>query len=469
MEITDFSKGQLWGILPESYDAIARAVQDIGKNTELAVEAARFSDRDRNRKAYTVKDGVAVISITGPISKRYSFISWLMNGSSVGWIEHTFMEAQEDPKVEAIVLNIDSPGGTVSGMETLSGTIYEGCKQKPVVAYANGLMASAAYWVGSAARKIVAESTAQVGSIGVMMVHSDYSEEDRKYGVKRTILTAGKYKAFGNDMEPLSREAREYLEGHLDYFYSLFVDTVARNRGVSVETVLGNMADGKIFIGEQAKVAGLVDKIGNLDTAKEMALSLTDQRHRRSISMSGKKELEIEGVTIIGTVAALGAAYPDLVTQIREEAQAQGVASIDQDKLKTDSANMERDRILGLVAIQFGAEAGDKFRAIVEAGVTVEQFEAIRAVEPPAEGISAEDKKQAEMLAAIQGAGADNPGAGGELGASTQGKTFDDEVMRLMKDENLSRANAVRKIVAENPDLHKAYLAGLPRTQGPIQ
>ncbi len=126
-------------------------------------------------------------------------------------------------------------------------------------------MASAAYLIGSAADIIIASQTSQVGSIGVISAHFDRSGFDEKRGVKRALLYSGKYKVMGNDTEPLTDEARAYIQDKLDTYYTLFVDTIARNRGVSAETVVKDMADGRTFIGSKALDAGLIDVIGTLD------------------------------------------------------------------------------------------------------------------------------------------------------------------------------------------------------------
>jgi signal peptide peptidase SppA len=201
--------------------------------------------------------------------------------------------------------------------------VYAARGQKPIVAFANGMMASAAYWIGSAADEIVAEETAEIGSIGVVMMHYDYSGADEQAGVKRTILQAGHYKAMGNDTEPLSEEAEEYFQGHLDYLYTLFVDAVARNRDVTAEAVIEDMAEGRIFIGRQAVDAGLVDRLGNFETAMALVMEQAAGRQntyfRHGAEAPQRKEKDLMKITL----EALQKESPELLAQIQADARRQ--------------------------------------------------------------------------------------------------------------------------------------------------
>ena len=234
---------------------------------------------DTGDQAYQVVDGVAVIPVQGTIARRMNLFMQFSGGTSTELLQRDFLAAMDDPAVQAILLAVDSPGGLVGGTTTLAESIYAARGMKPIVAHAADMMASAAYWIASAADYIIAEDASVVGSIGVISMHTDRSAADAKAGIKRTFITAGKYKALGNDAEPLSMEAMQEISARLDYIYTLFVDTVARNRGTDQNTVLKKMADGKTFIGKQARDAGLVDSIGTIEDALVQALSMirTDQ------------------------------------------------------------------------------------------------------------------------------------------------------------------------------------------------
>jgi ClpP class serine protease len=137
---------------------------------------------------------------------------------------------------------------------------------KPVAALVEGTMASAASWVGSAAESVRLSSRVDLaGSIGVRMVHRDISQAKAAAGVTDTEIVAGRFKNASSDNGPLSESGREILQGRVDAMYSEFVGDVARQRGRSVEQVLSDMADGRVFVGQQALDAGLADGFASLD------------------------------------------------------------------------------------------------------------------------------------------------------------------------------------------------------------
>lgn len=461
MEITDFAKGQIWSIIPEKLDILMRKFHEFREIKDGGIEAASlFRMGDQPEKPYEIQDGVAVISINGPIVKRSSIFSFLFGGVSIAAITTALQTAANDKQVAAIVLSIDSPGGTIGGIESLGDLVKQIDEKKPVVSFSGGTMASAAYWIGSASRSIIAENTSQIGSIGVLMIHYDFSENDRQYGIKRTYITAGKYKALGNDAEPLSREARDMFEGQLNYYYDLFVNTVARNRGVDALAVIEKMADGRIFIGRQALEAGMIDGIGNLNNAVDAARSYAD-RGKESINFSGGnppgKEPIMEQkdqVASITTVEQLAAAYPALVASIRDE----GAKSVDVSAFVTEAVKHEKERIIGLAAIHFGDDAGNKFKVIAESGLSIEQYKAVRTA--MTESGSADDeeaKKRDEMLAAIKTAGPANPGSGKEP-VNHNGKDFMAAVNEYVSLHKCTKTEAMKKVIAENPKLHEEYL-----------
>lgn len=232
------------------------------------------TDPSENEKSYQVVNSVAVIPVEGVLTKGLSFFSFLFGGSSMKQIGIAFQEALEDEDVKTILLYIDSPGGTVDGTEELTKAIFQARGKKPIVAYSDGLMASGAYWIASAADKIyISGDTVMVGSIGVVATHIDQSKRDEMFGEKWTEITAGKYKRIVSGHRPPTDEGVAYLQRQVDYLYSTFVNTVARNRGVNENTAV-KMAEGRIFIGRQAVTIGLVDDVvtfSNLINVSELS------------------------------------------------------------------------------------------------------------------------------------------------------------------------------------------------------
>lgn len=161
----------------------------------------------------------------------------------------------------------------MDGTETLAELVREAGRIKPIVAFADGLMASAAYWIGSAATEVIASSaTTQIGSIGVVTSHTDISKAQDAAGIKTTEISAGKYKRLASHYAPLSAAGAEMLQSQVDQLYTIFVDAVAINRGVEPETVLEDMADGRVFLAKQAKKRNMIDRIASLEvTLSHMA------------------------------------------------------------------------------------------------------------------------------------------------------------------------------------------------------
>lgn len=251
-----------WAILPDHLDTIWAVVAARIYEGRLSDDEIR-ARTGGNRAPYEPYNlgNVRVIPIHGVISKRMPLFADVSGGTSTEFVQSAFQQALSDPDVAAILLDIDSPGGTTDGPFDLSEIIYSSRGNKPVRAFANGMMASAAYLIGSAADEVFATQTAIVGSIGVITAHYDISKYLENAGVKKTYLTAGKYKAVPNEAEPLNDESKKYVQERLDYLYTMFVDSVARNRGVDSKQVLERMADGRLFIGAQAIDNGLIDRV----------------------------------------------------------------------------------------------------------------------------------------------------------------------------------------------------------------
>jgi len=261
-----------WAILPEKLNEIMTVLQS--KNNGLVLEMIEQSDKqtkpkDRN---YIVKDGIAEITIEGTLSKRMGMIAAISGGTSYTNIQSQINKAEADPAVKGIFYEYDSPGGNVDGMFTTADAIFNATK--PSLSFANGLMASAAYIMGSGADYVVAsDRSAKIGSLGVVAIHFDKSKMYEKEGIKPTVFSAGTYKAIGNPYEKLTGKDSAHLQGGLDYMYSLAIDTVARNRNVSAAELTSLGAD--VFIGEQAINAGMADSIMTRERAIEYLKEMT--------------------------------------------------------------------------------------------------------------------------------------------------------------------------------------------------
>lgn len=259
-----------WAILPEKkleIDGIY-ATHLRGEKIDIkGVEAALGRPLNNQQQGYSVINGVAVLAIDGVIAKRMNLLTQISGGVSTTQLQQDFTQALEDPSVSAIVLQIDSPGGAVDGTQEMANLIYQARGKKPIVALADGCMCSAAYWIGAAADQVFAGSdTTMVGSIGVVASHVDVSGAEAQRGVKTTEITAGKFKRVASQYGPLSQEGRQSIQDQLDHIYGVFTGAVSQYRGIgNADAVDQTMADGRVFLGQQAVDAGLVDGISTLD------------------------------------------------------------------------------------------------------------------------------------------------------------------------------------------------------------
>ena len=208
---------------------------------------------------------VAVLPLHGVMAPRMTMFTQVSGGTSAEAFGRTFRAAVADPDISAVVLDVDSPGGSVFGIEELAAVVHGARGRKPIVAVANTLMASAAYWVASQADEILASPSAQVGSIGVIGVHQDLSEAEAKEGIRTTLVTAGKYKGDGSEHAPLSDTARAAMQQIVDSYYAAFTQDVSRGRAVPVGAVRDGFGEGQVLPAKHALKEGLIDGIGTLE------------------------------------------------------------------------------------------------------------------------------------------------------------------------------------------------------------
>jgi capsid assembly protease len=353
-----------WAIMPEKLQemcAIYRAHVRGEKADLTAIEAALGKKLDNQPKAYMVMDGVAVIPLEGVISKRMNLFSRISGGVSTQLFQRDLQAAVDDPEAHSIVLLIDSPGGTVDGTQAAMQAIRDARTKKKVVAAADGLMASAAYWIGSAAEQIfIMDGTTEVGSIGVVATHEDWSKYEEKVGVKTTEITAGRYKRIASEYAPLSPEGRATIQEQVDNIYTIFVNDVAANRGKDVEAVLKEMADGRIFIGQKALAAGLVDGIKSLPGVIAMLNEPAAKTRNGAFAPKTKGETTMDKVIVCGvectTQEQVDVAVKDAIDKAVKSALAGAemeiTAKLSKAKVEgvSEGATAERARILAVEA-----------------------------------------------------------------------------------------------------------------------
>jgi signal peptide peptidase SppA len=233
----------------------------------LLIEAAKLEAAYPARRPYALRDGVAVIDMAGLLANEPSFFEQIFFGATAyGEILDEVEQAIADPEVRGILLRVNSPGGQTDNAFETAARLAELARQKPLWAVADNSMFSAAYLLSTAAARIWApEFTGGVGSIGVYAEHLDFSEHNKKLGVKVTYIAEGEGKTDANPNEPLSDSARATLEAEVARLYGLFVEAVATRRRLSQENVRALGA--ALKYGPDAVAAGLADRTGTFREA----------------------------------------------------------------------------------------------------------------------------------------------------------------------------------------------------------
>ncbi|ASJ23829.1 S49 family peptidase [Laribacter hongkongensis] len=237
----------------------------LGARIGLADLAAPVGYTPAARAPTPVNGKLAVIPIHGTLVRRTSGLEAESGLASYSGIAAQLDAALASPEVAAILLDVDSPGGESGGVFDLADRIRAAAQVKPVWAVANDMAFSAAYALASAATRVFVARTGGVGSIGVIAMHVDQSVKDAKDGVRYTAVFAGERKNDLNPHEPISDEAHAVLKAEVHRVYDLFVETVARHRGLDADAVRATEAG--LFFGPDAVAAGLADAVGGFDDA----------------------------------------------------------------------------------------------------------------------------------------------------------------------------------------------------------
>jgi signal peptide peptidase SppA len=231
---------------------------------EIDRRLAVAKEENGERSGAHMAGAVAIVPVYGLLAKRLSLMSEMSGGTSYDELQGTIAALVNDPDVASIVLDIDSPGGEVDGLPEFASFLRAARDRKPIVAQVNSLAASAAYWIASQANEIAVTPSGEVGSIGVYTAHQDVSGAMEQQGVRTTLVSAGRYKVEGNPYEPLGDEARVAIQDHVDEFYAMFLDDVAKGRGTTAEAVATGYGEGRTLLAKAARAAGMVDRIDTL-------------------------------------------------------------------------------------------------------------------------------------------------------------------------------------------------------------
>jgi signal peptide peptidase SppA len=290
-----------WAIAPEAMDGIIGLAMDMA-----AGKLFTLPQSEAPQSIMSFADGVATISITGPLLPTTDEFDRVMLGAtSLDEVRSTVESAAADPSVTSIVLNIDSPGGTVRGTPEAADAIYEASKVKPVRAHTSGTMASAAYWLGSQATSVSMTRSASVGSIGVMVPHIDQSKRAEMLGVKVELFTTGKFKAAGFPGTSLTESQRELIQERIDQVFGEFKSAVTRQG----RTIPAEAMQGQTFYGPQAESLGLATVVrsasqaGKAGSSPLRAVDTAEDGMSEQVASTPSEEVVASVETVVAEIA----------------------------------------------------------------------------------------------------------------------------------------------------------------------
>lgn len=228
---------------------------------------------------------VAVIPIMGVLTLRGGWY-----GMSIEMIRRAYRHALDDAAVRAIVLEYDTPGGDVVGIDELATEFRQNRSVKPHVAIANGLSASAGYYLAAQAEQLLVTPSGEVGSIGCYGIHMDWSRALDEMGITVTLISAGEGKVDGNPYEPLSEEVKKQIQADIDRYYTMFVSAVSKGRNAEAATIK-NEWQARMYGAKDAVKIGMADAVGTLDDALRRAASLAGERKTNAAAVDRDVEL----------------------------------------------------------------------------------------------------------------------------------------------------------------------------------
>lgn len=259
-------KGEMWAGSATSLSHVGEAYERLHASMaagNLKPEAFVSSEDDEGGSGLEVtQNGTAIIPIKGALVNRDlpEFIARFLGVTTYPQLQRQFAAATEDPTVKRVLLDVNSGGGSVAGLDETSEALANLKAAKPVSAFASTSCGSAAYWLASQATTLAAADMAELGSIGVIAVHMEVKDSYEREGLKPTVFRSGEKKHLGHEMETLTEEAKADIQKGLDFVHGKFIDAVAANRGLPRHTA-AELSDGSTFFGEEAVRRGLADQV----------------------------------------------------------------------------------------------------------------------------------------------------------------------------------------------------------------
>lgn len=303
-------------------DASELDLDDLRLLSPQAVEGK--SGRALTPRMELREGGVAVIHVSGVISRYAGMFDDVCGGISTQALAKDFCTARDDPAVRAIVLNFDSPGGDANGIHELAEMVFDARGTKPIIGYVGGTGASAIYWIASACDELVIDATARLGSIGVVMTLERRKPKPEDENQKERLEIVSNQSP-NKRLDPFSKEGQAENQAQVDQLADIFIDRVARNMDVERDTVLEEFGRGGILIGQSAVEKGMATRLGSLEgVIAELKDGKKTMTKEKKTNASGGDGNEItlslpDSATMNASdlVAALTAQRPDVIEAIK--------------------------------------------------------------------------------------------------------------------------------------------------------
>lgn len=272
-----------WAMLPDRLETLHEIAARENNPTPEALEAYKAAAAERGERL-TVRDGVAILDVSGPLFKRANLFVKFSGATSYEITRRDLQVALDDPSIHAIMLKVDSPGGEVNGCDELATAIYEARSKKPVWAFVSGMACSGGYWLASAATRVVVSDSAVLGSIGVVVSITDRKKAEERNGVSRIEFVSAQSPGKRPDHE--TDDGKNRIQRMVNDLADVFVSAVAKHRAVTEETVIQKFGAGGVEIGAKAVALGMADEVGQFETTFA-ALSKSGKNRRDQRSNGG--------------------------------------------------------------------------------------------------------------------------------------------------------------------------------------
>lgn len=460
-----------WAITAEKLEAIVTVAARLNDKADVnALQTMRGETIEGSR--VTVRDGVAIIPIKGSIFRYSSYFSDFSGGTSVSSLVNDLTTALNSSDVKAILFDVDSPGGEVTGVNELADMIFAARPRKPMTAYVGGTCASAAYWLASQAGDIATDATGRIGSIGVMAVYSDDRKFQEMSGVQ-DIEFISSQSPFKN-APPYKEEGKKRIQARIDALATVFVGSVARGRDVSTETVLKDFGQGDVLVGEDAIKAGLVDRLSSFEeTLAELvsAHSTTTIRNKPSAKAVVKDKGQFMKTTIQTTDEAAETEIVNAVDKETYNAMQRRVEAAEAAEASAKKAREEQSAQLEKLSAQVSEMQSAALRKTLEekaANFTGETAKHVEFMTSIAEKFGA-DSKELDFYVTQQNAVTAQVKAGklfAESGTndpinadSSAYAQLEAKAKTRATEKGISKEKAFVEVANENPDLYEKYQA----------